>query len=500
MGGVAMALTAGGYGDVCAPCAAGSFYPGSQERLAALVRQLVETNPERAAGSEVAGLVVPHAGYVYSGKTAGRAYACAAGRQVTRVVVLGPAHHGGFRGLAVGGFEAFRTPLGEMPVDLAVCRGLCTGEALLASRREAFRDEHAVEVQLPFLQTVCPGAVLVPLLCGDLGPQEVPALARALARGVPQEGTLWVVSSDFTHYGEAFGYVPFTRDVLARVEQLDRGVIEAILRQDPEGLQEVLRATGATVCGADAIGVLLAVLKESGETLTARLLEYTQSGRMEHDETHSVGYAAIVFCRAGEAGVEGGWRGPSPAAGQHLVRLAREALAAGVRGEEPVPPDPEGLPAELLAPGATFVSLHCAGMLRGCMGSLEARQPLYVDVLGNALNAGFRDPRFGPLGADELGATEVEVTVLSPLRPIADAAQFQVGRHGILLRRGAQGAVYLPQVAVEHGWDRETTLDRLCGKAGLPAGAWRHGARLQVFEAQVFKESAEGREGAGTGR
>jgi AmmeMemoRadiSam system protein B/AmmeMemoRadiSam system protein A len=432
---------------------------------------------------------VPHAGYAYSGRIAGRAYACAEGTRVERVVLLAPSHHAVFQGLGVGLFRAFRTPLGDLPVDASVCGELARSGPGCAARTEAFRGEHAIEVQLPFLQTVCPAARLVPLLCGEILPDEAPALAARLAALVPQQGTLWVVSSDFTHYGEEFGYVPFSSDVLARVEQLDRGAIAAILRRDGLALREYLQATGATVCGADAIGILLSLLPRLSSAWDARLLEYTQSGRLEHADTHSVGYAAIAFLEPAASPASPAWQ-PSAVAGQTLLRLAREALVAALLGQTYEPPEQEALPADLSGAGAAFVSLYVDGLRRGCMGSIEARQALYRDVIDNALNAGFRDPRFLRLQSAELARLDLEISVLSALRPLADPALFEVGRHGLVLRRGRHEAVYLPQVATEQGWTRQATLEHLCRKAGLPPGAWRQGAELQIFETCVFRGGA----------
>ncbi len=477
---------------VCLPQAAGRFYPAAREALSQAVHGLLAGHPSPADGAPVTALIVPHAGYAYSGRVAGRGYAGVDGAGVKRVVVLAPSHRVAFRGLGVGCFRAFRTPLGDLPVDTASGAALASGGHGCAGHAEAFVGEHAIEVQLPFLQTVCPTAMLVPLLCGEIQPAAVDVIAARLAAVVPHEGTLWVVSSDFTHFGADFGYVPFTRDALARVEQLDRGVIETIRRRDTAAFREYLRATGATVCGADAIAILLSLLPRLGPAGDTRLLDYAQSGRLAHDDTHSVGYAAIAFCRpAGEraatAWQPSAWQ-PSAAAGEALLRLAREALVAAVRGQPLPPPAPGALPADLTRPGAAFVSLHVDGVLRGCMGSLEAEQPLYLDVIDNALNAGFRDPRFPPLQAAELARLSLEVSVLSALRPLADPTHFEVGRHGLLLRRGQQRAVYLPQVATEQGWDRQTTLEHLCRKANLPPGAWRQGATLQVFEACVFRD------------
>lgn len=480
-------LGTGAPDGVCLPQAAGRFYPAARAALSQAVQELLAGHPQAADGAPVTALIVPHAGYTYSGRIAGRGYARVDGAGIERVVVLAPSHYGAFRGLGVGCFRAFRTPLGDLPVDTAIGAALAHGGHGCAGHAEAFVGEHAIEVQLPFLQTVCPAATLVPLLCGEIQPEEVDVIAARLAAVVPHEGTLWVVSSDFTHFGKDFGYVPFTRDALARVEQLDRGVIETIRRRDAAALREYLRATGATICGADAIAILLSLLPRLGPAGETRLLEYTQSGHLAHDDTHSVGYAAIAFCRPSVDRAATAWQ-PSAAAGETLLRLAREALVAAVLGQPLPPPAPGALPADLTRPGAAFVSLHVDGVLRGCMGSLEAEQPLYLDVIDNALNAGFRDPRFPPLQAAELARLGLEVSVLSALRPLAEPTHFEVGRHGLLLRRGQQRAVYLPQVATEQGWDRQTTFEHLCRKANLPAGAWRQGATFQVFEACVFRD------------
>mgnify|MGYP001156669787 CR=1 FL=1 len=474
-------------GGVCPPCAAGLFYPASAPRLQSVLHEVLDNRPPRPAGAGAAtALIVPHAALTYSGRVAGRAYACVDGTAVERVVVLAPAHRAAFRGLSVGLFRAFRTPLGDMPVDTGVCQDLAHGRRGLAAHCDVFRGEHAIEVQLPFLQTICPAARLVPVLCGDIRAEDVAPLSEALATAVPRAGTLWVVSSDFTHYGPDFGYMPFTSDVLNRIEQLDRGAIDAILRRDAAGWREYIHATGATICGADAIGLLLALVPRLGPDWQPHLLDYAQSGRLAHDETHSVGYAAIAFFAAAVAGACT-WR-PAAASGKVLLGLARDALGAEVHGRPFAAPAAEGLPPDLRAPGASFVTLHCHGALRGCMGSLEGRRPLYLDVIDNALNAGFRDPRFEPVSPAEWPAVEIEVSVLSPLQSLAEPRRIELGLHGILLRRGHHGAVYLPQVAVEQGWDLETTLEHLSAKAGLPAGAWRQGAEFQVFECALFAE------------
>ncbi|MHB8764550.1 MAG: AmmeMemoRadiSam system protein A [Deferrisomatales bacterium] len=176
----------------------------------------------------------------------------------------------------------------------------------------------------------------------------------------------------------------------------------------------------------------------------------------------------------------------SPDARRQLLAIAREAIALGLEGRRhaPAPPDDPAL----AKPSGAFVTLHRAGALRGCVGLLAADRPLYRTVAEMARSAAFGDSRFPAVDADEFDGVEIDISVLGPLRRIADPAEVEVGRHGLYVVRGAHRGVLLPQVATEQGWNRERFLDETCRKAGLPRDAWRTGAELYVFEAQVFAE------------
>jgi len=171
-----------------------------------------------------------------------------------------------------------------------------------------------------------------------------------------------------------------------------------------------------------------------------------------------------------------------------LLRIARKTVAGKFKGEAgPISTEMEGLQRE----GGAFVSLHKKGELRGCIGTFSSDRHLYRTVAEMALSAAFKDPRFSPLRGDELDEVDFEISVLSPLRHIDDAGEIEVGRHGIFITKGAMRGVLLPQVATEHGWNRETFLAHTCIKAGLPSDEWRHGAKIEVFSAQVFGEKSE---------
>jgi AmmeMemoRadiSam system protein A len=171
---------------------------------------------------------------------------------------------------------------------------------------------------------------------------------------------------------------------------------------------------------------------------------------------------------------------------RRLLSLARRAIEARVRHEPPPAPDRGGA---LESPHGAFVTIHCRGDLRGCLGRLDPDEPLADTVAQLAASATDSDPRFAPLRQDELDALEVEISVLTPEREVASVAEIEVGRHGLMIEQGSRRGLLLPQVATEYGWDRETFVSQTCLKAGLPGDAWRRGARILVFEAQVFGET-----------
>lgn len=273
---------------------AGTWYPGTAEELCRQVDEFLGPADEQAG--PVAGLVVPHAGYRYSGAVAGRAYGALRGQVIGRVIILAPSHRARFRGAAVLEVDAFETPLGRVAVDGIVAE--LSGRTLVQSAPAPFVHEHSVEIQLPFLQRAAPGARVVPLLFGALAESDYPPLVETIA-SLADDETVYVVSSDFTHYGWRFDYQPFpatdAKAVRARLRALDMSVIEPVLRHDARAFQDVLDTTGATVCGHVPIRTFIAspTLQQPG-----RLLAYQTSLDVTGDYEHCVSYAAIAFPRA----------------------------------------------------------------------------------------------------------------------------------------------------------------------------------------------------------
>lgn len=488
-----------GVAAVRPPAVAGGFYPADPAALKAQVARFVGEAP---AGSKTPiAVVAPHAGYVFSGATAGRAFASLRGAKVSRVILLGPSHHVGFAGgaLPAADITAFATPLGEVPVDTAALARL-RGDAAFSGPAAAHRPEHSLEVELPFLQLVAPQARIVPVLVGagtDLA--TATAMAKALAPLVGP-GTVVVASSDFTHHGAAYRWTPYPVDqaLPARLAAQARATAGRAAAVDPRGFWAQIETSGDTVCGARPIAVLLELLAHAADaegTVTGVATSADASG----DLRQLVAYAGVAFHGSWHP-----WRPDPPApkatplsatAGESLLALARATLESHLEhtaalAEWFAAHHPSGA---LLAPSGAFVTVNntggrvaTLGRLRGCIGSVLPREPL-VDAVVHAAVSAAHDPRFAALAADELGGVALEVSVLSPPHPVPSPQAIHLDRDGVILNRGGRMALYLPQVARETGWDLETYLSHLARKAGLPADGWR-GAHFEVFTAQVFAE------------
>jgi AmmeMemoRadiSam system protein B len=285
------------------PVLAGSWYPAGPEELAALADGfLAGADPAaRPAGCPFLALV-PHAGYAYSGPTAGKLYGLLRETPPRRLIIMAPSHRAALDRLALSGAEAFATPLGSVKVDRAAVDQLTANESFVIND-QAHAAEHAIEIQLPLVQRTWPDTTprIVPLLVPSLTDAQRREAAIALA-GLADEGTLFLVSTDFTHYGAAYGYVPFTENLPAALEKLDSGAILKILAADPTGLREYGRSTGITMCGLEATA--LALDREFPEGYEGALIDYSRSGDRDADYSLSVSYASLLFCT--------GVGGPSP--------------------------------------------------------------------------------------------------------------------------------------------------------------------------------------------
>jgi len=502
--------------------AAGSFYPGSATELRAKLKDFFEKAPapeEAVDPQQIVALILPHAGYSFSGQTAAAAVALLGKRQPApkRIVILGPSHTSYFRGFALGRYSAYQTPLGDAPVDLPAAEKLWKSPLVNASEIPHLR-EHSVDVEVPLLQFAFGDRMppILPIVVGEIGAGDYPALGVALRRVVDRD-TVVVVSSDFTHYGPSYDYMPFPADAGTpkALKDLNDRAFQAIQSLDPAKFQDHLRQTGDTICGRNPITLLLTMLPPGTRAVRVR---FDMSGALmpEPDYTNSVSYLAVAFTNPS------GWPTPPPTPSNPLspsspstsstlstsstpspkappqltpeertilLRLARAGVEAAVRRTEPPSLEPCRAYPALQEKRAAFVTLTENKELRGCIGSIMPRESLCESVRGNALNAALNDSRFPPVAEAELERLRVEISALTVPREIPSWRDIMIGRDGVILTLGAAQAVFLPQVAPEQGWGVEEMLAHLSQKAGLPSDAWKDPrARFLVFQAQVFGE------------
>jgi AmmeMemoRadiSam system protein B/AmmeMemoRadiSam system protein A len=498
------------------PALAGTWYPEGKAHLVSAAHFLMRL----AAGaptlpSKQVALVVPHAGWNFSGFAAATAYRLLEPGDYDRVVVLAPSHHGGFRGYALDDATAYKTPLGEIPLCEGVTKALTSEVARVVP--DVAEPEHAVEIELPFLQAALGRFCLVPVLAGDTRPQDQKAFAEQLA-GLDDGRTLFVFSSDFAHYGSRFGYAPFgalSPETREKVREMDTRGVAFLSSVDADGFRSYLDETGNTICGRHGLATMLELLPRIAPQARAVLLaQYMSADLPMPSEGSSVSYVAMGFVRGPETPAPGEPLLTLPKLetvpvetpplteeeGARLVHLARAALQTQLNGEDDLGPLladwPSGSTHEWRQ--GVFVTLNrtdpgeirARGRLRGCIGQAEPQFPLYYGTVQAALDAALRDTRFEPVKASELEKIEVEVTVLSPRRPVASPQEIQIGTHGIVLEKDGRAALFLPQVATEREWTLEETLAALAKKAGLAPDAWREGARFTVFTGQVFEEES----------
>jgi AmmeMemoRadiSam system protein B/AmmeMemoRadiSam system protein A len=448
-------------GSVRPAAVAGMFYPRDPRALAAEVEELlggVEDFAPRLGFPKA--LVVPHAGYIYSGAVAARAFEelVPARGIVRRVVLLGPVHRVAVRGLAAPTVEAFETPLGRIPIDREALRAVESLPQVVKSD-PAHAMEHSLEVQLPFLQKVLGEFTLVPLAVGTASVVEV---AQVLERLWGGRETLIVISTDMSHY-----------HAYAQARAIDGATLERIAAYACDIDHE-------EACGATPLNGLLAFAKVNN--IAVRLLAACNSGDTAGGRQRVVGYSSFALYEGGPVSTQ--------TAGKTLLHVARGAIENHLFGRDVSSADAPWLNQA----GATFVTLKKNGGLRGCIGSLHAARALAVDVAENALGAAFRDPRFPALTAEEWPDCSIEVSLLSTPKPLsfADEAdllrQICAGEDGLILEADSRRATFLPQVW-ESVPDKRSFLNELLRKAGLPCDLRLTGCRISRYRVMKFDGS-----------
>lgn len=481
------------------PAVAGSFYPADKEVLNQQIEEFLSQAPQPLGlEKQPVVLIVPHAGYEYSGLVAATGFKQLVGSEIEKVILLGVSHQTQFSGAAVYPKGFWQTPLGKVEVDSDLASKIIASSNLISPKvnqallispkvnqallifknQEYHQQEHSLEVELPFLQKVLPNFKIVPILMGSQDENLIEDLASVLAKNIDFQ-TILIISSDFSHY-------PSYEDA----NEIDEKTIEAILSGKIEKFDQAINESMTAgipnlvtcACGEQAIKGGMKVAQKLGIE-DIRLIKYANSGDITGDKSRVVGYASIGFYdKSSKLQLK---------SQKELLKIARTTLEYYLKeGKMPnVSVDDPKLDEEL----GVFVTLRKNGQLRGCIGELGPNEPLWKVVRQKAIDAAIYDPRFLPVTFEELEKIKIEISVLSPQKKISDWRKIELGKHGVVVKKGLRSGVFLPQVATENNWDLDTFMGQLCSqKAGLPWDCWKgKDTELFVFTAQVFEEEID---------
>ena len=452
---------------------ANRFYTGDSTALSEEVDSFLAVHKGRTQYDNVAALIVPHAGYYFSGNVAASAYMTLnPKRPYKRIFLLGPSHHEWLDGASVNTeADYYATPLGKVKVDRETAVQL-TKDSLFSYRPEAHDREHCLEVQLPFLQRRL-GEVppIVPIIIATNDYEKLQRMAAVLKPYFTDEN-LFVISSDFSHYPS----YEVACEVDARTgKAIESGDVGQLIAAIETNARSGKRNLATSACGEFAIITLMLMLDRHDEV---KHLMYQNSGDIDdHDPNRVVGYHAFAILRNDSTSFT-----LTDADKKLLKEIAYESIRDSLDGK-PIRNAPH---ATLNVKCGAFVSLHKHGRLRGCIGHFGEDYPLYEIVAEMARAAAFEDPRFTPVRREELDDIDIEISVLTPMRRIQSLDEFELHRHGIYIRKGYRSGTFLPQVADEVNWTKEEFVAHCSqDKAGLGWDGWRD-AELYVYEAIVF--------------
>jgi len=473
---------------------ANRFYTGDARELSKEVDSLLALHRGETIFNNVAALIVPHAGYYFSGNVAAAAYmAVPKDKQYKRIFLLGPSHHEWLDGASVNTeADYYATPLGQVKVDRETAVALTAADSVFRYEPKAHDREHCLEVQLPFLQrrfgdgkstqtsedSVPP---IVPIIISTNDFQKLKRIAEALKPYLTEEN-LFIVSSDFSHYPK---YEDACKVDARTGKAVESGDVEQFIAALEENARRGVPGLATSACGELAIATLLMMIDSTYEV---KHLMYQNSGDAEEsDHSRVVGYHAFAIVRNGQARTDADFS-LSDEEKRMLKEIAMTSIKDSLNGRGIAVANSSlfTLHSSLKQKCGAFVSLHKHGRLRGCIGHFGEDVPLHEIVAEMARAAAFEDPRFMPVTADELADIDIEISVLTPMRRIQSLDEFELHRHGIYIRKGYRSGTYLPQVADEVNWTKEEFVSHCAqDKAGIGWDGWKD-AELYVYEAIVF--------------
>jgi AmmeMemoRadiSam system protein B/AmmeMemoRadiSam system protein A len=467
------------------PVVAGTFYPSGKTELQNELAAFFKTVENKTPDDNIRAIIVPHAGYVFSGEVAASAFAqLNPEKEYSRIFVVGTSHHIMMNGASIYNRGNYCTPLGEVEVDIELANKLLENQKLFKFNPAAHDREHSLEVQLPFLQYHLKKPFkIVPIIISTQNAETCQKIADALKPYFTNDN-LFVISSDFSHYPN-----------YANAVKTDKITADAIASNSPEIFAETINDNAekkvpdlaTSCCGWSSVLTLLYITSET-PGIAIQHVKYMNSGDTKYgDKQRVVGYHSFVFTVKNNSAENNNFI-LSPNDKKLLLGLARETIVSRLNNKD-LPKKNEAKLSEVLKTRCgAFVTLTKNDKLRGCIGRFVATEPLYKVVQDMALAAALEDRRFSPVKLNEMEEIEIEISVLTPLKPISSPDEFELGKHGIYMIKNGRSGTFLPQVAHDTQWNKEEFLGHCArDKAGIGWDGWKD-AQLFTYEALVFSE------------
>ncbi len=463
---------------------AGRFYPSDKDELKKQLKAFFE-KAEKKHLRNIRALIAPHAGYVYSGEVAAAAYAqIDTKKNYKRIFILAPSHYKAFAGASIYNIGNYETPLGEVHVDIETANKLIAQSKYIAYVPDVHVQEHALEVQLPFLQYYLKSDIqIIPVVIGTQNEKIIKEIAAALKPYFNRDN-LFVISSDFSHY-------PAYNDA----KLVDSLSAMAILKNNPKELIKQVRENSekniehlvTSMCGLSPVLTLL-YITQSNRNLKYHLVKYQNSGDSPYGEKERVvGYNAIVVSENVQENSLGFNLNKKDK--EILLKIARQTVETYVKTGKKPQIDTSGFSEALKTPAGAFVTLNKQHKLRGCIGIFHSDLALYQVVQDMAVSAAMNDSRFSPVQEKELDKLHIEISVLTPLHKINSIDEIEIGKHGIYIKKAYKHGTLLPQVATGNHWTAEQFVNYCAQyKAGISLSELKD-ADLYVYQAIVFEEN-----------
>ncbi|MDP3643325.1 MAG: AmmeMemoRadiSam system protein B [Bacteroidota bacterium] len=470
------------------PYAAGRFYTDKPAELKAQLQVFFSKAMKRKSGNSPLAIVVPHAGYVFSGEVAASAFnQIDPNLKFERIFVIGSSHTTSFNGASVYCSGNYETPLGIVPVDVDFAKKLVAENKILKDYPEPHKNEHSIEVQLPFLQVhLKTDFKIVPVIIGSATVETAQKLAEVF-RPYLNKKNLFVISSDFSHYPE---YEDARKADQTTAEAIQSNKAPKLIAALDSNEKKNIPGLVTSLCGWSSVLTLLN-MTEQIRGISVDLIQYKNSGDSSYGgKDRVVGYYAISFYE-GKAHYEPNQFSISSEDKKYLLILARETITEYIKKGTTPKVDTSNLRVSVKTPCGAFVTLSKNHILRGCIGRFEPNQPLWKVVQSVAVASATRDYRFDKVLENEINQLHIEISVLTPLKRIKSIDEFELGKQGIYMKQGKSMGTFLPQVATSTGWSKEEFLGHCAeDKAGIGWNGWKT-AELFTFEALVFQEEEE---------